>query len=108
MLGEDSHNFESDDESSDADVQEADLEEINSIVSDQEISSPEDSSSDEDNELDDSFSTGEHFERNGEIWLRCYLTEQSEQMLQIYSSSSETQLYGAKKAVLLMRAGSCF
>ena len=68
MLGKDSDNFESDNESSGADVEEADLEEINSILSDQEMPSPEDSSSDEDNELDDSSFTGEHFERNGEIW----------------------------------------
>ena len=68
MLGEDSDYSESDDESSDADVEEVDLEEINSILSDQEMPSPEDSFSDEDNELDDFSSTGEHFERNGEIW----------------------------------------
>ena len=67
MLGEDSDNSESDDESSDADFEEADVKEINSILSDQ-MPSPEDSSSDEDNELDDSSSTGEHFERKGERW----------------------------------------
>ena len=68
MLGEDSDYSESDDENSDADVEEVDLEKINSILSDQEMPSPEDSFSDEDNELDDSSSTGEHFKRNGEIW----------------------------------------
>ena len=68
MLGEDSDSSEPDDESSDADVEEADLEEINSISSDQEMPSTEDSSSDKVNELDDSSFTGEHFERNGEIW----------------------------------------
>ena len=68
MLGENFDYSESDDESSGADVEEADLEEINSILSDQETPSPEDSFCDEDDELDDSSSTGEHFERNGEIW----------------------------------------
>ena len=68
MLGEDSDNYVSDDESSDAEVEEADLEKINFISFDQEMPRPEDSSSDEDDELDDSFSTEEHFERNGEIW----------------------------------------
>ena len=68
MLGEVSDYSESDDESNDADVAEADLEEINSILSDHKMPSPEGSFSDEDNELGDSSSTGEHFERNGEIW----------------------------------------
>ena len=69
MLGENSDNSESDDESSDADVEEENVEEINSISSDQEMLTPEGSSSDEDSELNDSSSTGEHFERNGEIWI---------------------------------------
>ena len=51
MLGEDSNNSESDDESSDVDVDEADLEEIRSTLFDQKMPSPEDSSSDEDNKL---------------------------------------------------------
>ena len=67
MLGKDSDNSESDDESSDAVFEEADLKEINSILSDQ-MPSPEDSSSDEDNKLADFSSTGEHFQRNGETW----------------------------------------
>ena len=53
MLGEDSNNSESDDESNDVDVAEADLEEINFISFDQEMPSLEDSFSDEDDELDD-------------------------------------------------------
>ena len=68
MLGEDSDNSESVDESSDVDVDEADVEDIRSTLFDQEMPSPEDSSSDEDNELDDSSSTKKHFKRNGEIW----------------------------------------
>ena len=68
MLGEDSDNSESDDVSSDVDVDEADLEEIRSTLFDQEMPSPADSSSDEDNELDDSSSTRKHFKRNEEIW----------------------------------------
>ena len=68
MLGEDSDNSESDDESSDVDVHEADLEEIRSTLFDQEMPNPEDSSSDEDNKLDDCYSTRKHFKRNGEIW----------------------------------------
>ena len=66
MLGEDSDNSESDDESSDVD--EADLKEIRYTLFDQEMPSPEDSSSDEDDERDDSSSTRKHFKRNGEIW----------------------------------------
>ena len=79
MLGENSDNSESDDESSDVDVDEADLEEIRSTLFDQEMPSPEDSSSDEDNELDD-FSSTRETEKYG---LRCYLTEQSERVFQI-------------------------
>ena len=66
MLGEDSNNSESDDES--RDVDEAHLEEIRSTLFDQEMPSPEDSSSDEDNELDNSSFHQKHFKRNGEIW----------------------------------------
>ena len=68
MLGEDSNNSESDDESSDVDVDEADLEEIRSAIFDKEVPSPENGSSDKDNEFDDSSSIRKHFERNGEIW----------------------------------------
>ena len=45
MMGEDSDDSKSDYESNDADVEEANMEKINSISSDQEIPSPEDSSS---------------------------------------------------------------
>ena len=68
MLGENSDNSKSDDESSDVDIDEADLEEIRSTLFDQEMPTPEDSSSDEDNEIDDSSSTRKHIKRNGEIW----------------------------------------
>ena len=53
MLSKDSDNSEFDDESSDADIAEADLEKINYISFDQEMPSPEDSTSNEDDELDD-------------------------------------------------------
>ena len=67
MLGENSDHSESDHGSSDAVVEEADLEEINFILSDQEMLGPKDTFSDEDNKLDDSSSTGEHFETNVKI-----------------------------------------
>ena len=61
MLGEESDNSESNDNSNDANVEETDLENINFISFDQEMLRPEDSSSDEDNKLDDFFSTEKHF-----------------------------------------------
>ena len=82
MLGEDSDNSESDDKSSEADVEEADLEEINSISSDQEMSSFEDLQIKMINLmiLLPPKNTLRETERYG---LRCYLAEQSKQVLQI-------------------------